>query len=202
MGTQNAALAGVTLGVCVEMRGMNTNRSIASESLRVNAFVGTRLTTSMQPGWYWRPALGGIWLFICPGMAVALLASYTDIAIAGSADVVPSGWPCHILLYWGCPLGMLWEHKDGQWLISLLGEMGMSCLNWQKCLVYIRRCGMRQMKKIMSPFHIHLKRLAPGRLKSFPCSQSGLNASCRKTHNVACVEEGSFGGCTSSFPAN
>lgn len=50
MGTQNAALAGVTLRVSVEMKGVNANRSVASESWRVSAFVGTRLTISLQPG--------------------------------------------------------------------------------------------------------------------------------------------------------
>jgi len=81
-------------------------------------------------------------------MAVALLASHTDISMAGSADVVPSVWPCSILLCWGCPLEMLWEQKDGEWLISLVGEVEMRCLNIQKCLVCITRCGVRQMKKL------------------------------------------------------
>lgn len=81
--------------------------------------------------------------------------------------------------------------------------MEVRCLNWQKCLVYhIRRCGARQMEKFVSPFKIHLKRLTPGRLKFFSCSYSGLNASHCKTHDVACLEQGRFGGCTSSFPAN
>ena len=146
--------------------------------------------------------MGGTGLFICPSIAVALLASHIDISVAGSADIVPSGCPCGILLYWGCPLEMLWERKDGQWLISLVGKMEMRCLNCQKCLVYIRRCGVRQMKKFTSPFKIHLKHLTSGRLKFFPRSHSGLNASHCKTHDAARLERGRFGGCTSSIPAN
>lgn len=107
-----------------------------------------------------------------------------------------------ILLYWGCPLEVLWEHKGGQQRISLAGEMEVRCLNWQKCLVYIRRCGVRQMRKCISPCNIRLKCLAPGRLKSSPCAQPGLNASRCETHDVAPMVEGRFGSCASSCPAN
>lgn len=122
--------------ICVWRWGAWTlilSRNIVTESSRVNAFVGTQLTTSVKPGSYWRPALGATGLFICPSMVVAFLASHTDMCMAGSA-VVPSGWPCGILLYCGCPLEMLREHKDGQWLFSLVGEMEVRCLNWQKML--------------------------------------------------------------------
>lgn len=43
-------------------------------------------------------------LLICPSMAVALLASHTDISMAGSADVVPSGWSWHPSVL-GLPFG-------------------------------------------------------------------------------------------------
>lgn len=200
MGTQNAALAGVTLGVCVETRSMNTN---TTEVLHLKA---RGLMLLWGKGWPHPCNLGDTggppWeAFDLPQRGCGL-ASHTDISMAGSADVVPSGWSCGIHLYWVCPLEMLWEHKDGQRLISLVGEMKVRCLNWQKCLVYIRKCGVRQMRKFISPFNIHLKCLAPGRLKAFPRSQSGLNASRCKTHDLARVEEGRFGGHTSSFPAN
>lgn len=81
-------------------------------------------------------------------MAVALLASHTDLSMAGSADVVPSGCPCGILLYWGCPLETLgWAMAD------LTGRRdGGEVL---KRLVYcIRKYGARQMEKFVSPFKI------------------------------------------------
>lgn len=68
--------------ICVWRWGAWTlilNRNVVTESSRVNAFVGTQLTTSMKPGSYWRPALGATGLFICPSMVVAFLASHTDV---------------------------------------------------------------------------------------------------------------------------
>lgn len=66
---------------------------------------------------------GRNWAFYLPhSMAVALLASHTNTSMAGSADIVPPDCPCSILLYWGCPLEMPWEQKNGQQL--MVGEMG------------------------------------------------------------------------------
>lgn len=152
------------------------------------------LMLSRVQGWPHLCSLGGVRGL--PGEALGFLSApgrpwpvlhltqtYPD------ADVVPSG----------CLLEMLWF---GRWLILLVGKVEVRCLNWQKCLVYIRRRGVKQMKTFISPFAIHLKHLAPGRLKSFPCSPSGLSASCCKTHDLARVEEGRFGCCASHFPAN
>lgn len=100
------------------------------------------------PGRHWA-------FYLSHGMAVALLASHTDISMAGSADVVPPGCPCSILLYWGCASELLSEQNNGQWL--MVDEMEVRCLNWQKCLVYISEAN----EKHLSPFRIQLKCLNP-----------------------------------------
>lgn len=76
-------------------------------------------------------------------------------------------------------------------MTSVVGMMGVGCLTCQKCLVYIRRCGVRQVKKIVSPYKICLKCLTPERLKFFPCSHSGLmHPTAKHAVLLACNREG------------
>lgn len=103
MGTQNAALAGVTPDVCVwrgEARIPTLTKALhlKAEGLILCGDKGACIHATLGmlgacPGRHWA-------FYLPHSMAVALLASHTDISTTGSADIVPPDCPCSIHLYW------------------------------------------------------------------------------------------------------
>lgn len=124
MGTQNAALAGVTPDVCVERRGTNTNtdKSIASESWRVNTLWGQGCLHPCNLGDAGGLPWEALGFLSAPqhgcGLACISHRHFHD----GVCWHCPSRLPLQHPSVLGCPLEMLWKQKSVQQL--MVGEMG------------------------------------------------------------------------------